>query len=61
VNRRRTLASSNRAHAGLADYLERKLQNPEFRAAYEAEDKRIKLMIETFRLRRDRARSVADA
>lgn len=60
MNRRRTLTLSNRAHADLDDYLKRKLQNPEFRAAYDAEDKRIRLIIETFSLRRERARSVAD-
>ena len=38
VNRRRTPASNNRAHADLGDSLKRKLQNPEFRAAYDAEE-----------------------
>ena len=41
MNRRRTPASSNRAHASLDDHLMRNLQNPEFRPAYEAEGKRI--------------------
>ena len=43
VNRRRTPASNNRAHADIDAGLKRKLQNPEFRAAYNAEDKRIEL------------------
>ena len=46
ANRRRTPASNNRAHADLDDSLKRKLQNPEFRAAYDAEDKRIHLVLE---------------
>jgi hypothetical protein len=41
ANRRRTPASHNRAHAGLDDSLKRKLQHPDFRAAYETEDQRI--------------------
>jgi hypothetical protein len=55
VNCRRSLASNNPAHAGLGDCLKRKLQDRDFRAAYNAEDKRIRLVIETFRLRRHRA------
>jgi hypothetical protein len=43
VNRRRTSASNNQAHADLDESLKRKLQNPEFRAACDAEDKRIEL------------------
>jgi hypothetical protein len=44
ANRRRTPALNNRAHAEIDDYLKRKLQDPEFRAVYEAEDSRIELM-----------------
>ena len=36
ANRRRTPASNNRAHADLDDCLQRKLQNPAFRAAVNA-------------------------
>ena len=51
ANRRRTPASNNRAHADLDDSLKRKLQNPEFRAAYDAEDKRIELVLQIIKLR----------
>jgi hypothetical protein len=61
ANRRRMPASNNRAHADLGDCLKRKLQNRDFRAAYNAEDKQIRLVIETFTLHRHRVRSVADA
>lgn len=46
MNRRRTAALNNRAQAGLAGCLKRKLLNPDFRAAYEAEDKRINLTLQ---------------
>ena len=61
ANRRRTSASNNRAHADIDACLKHKLQNPDFRAAYGAEGKRIRLLLHSFKLRRYRARSVADA
>ena len=60
ANRRRTPASPNRAHAGLDDSLKRKLQNPDFRAAYEAEDKRIELVLQIIKLRQQRGMTQAD-
>ena len=60
VNHRRTPASNNRAHADLEDCLKRKLQNPEFRAAYEAEDKRIELVLQIIKLRQQRGMTQAD-
>jgi ribosome-binding protein aMBF1 (putative translation factor) len=60
VNRRRTPASNNRAHAGLEDSLKRKLQNPDFRAAYEAEDQRIELVLQIIKLRQQRGMTQAD-
>ncbi len=60
ANRRRTSASNNRAHAGLEDRLKRKLQNPDFRAAYEAEDKRIELVLQIIKLRQQRGMTQAD-
>ena len=60
VNHRRTLASSNRAHADLGDSLKRKLQNPEFRAAYDAEDKRIELVLQIIKLRQQRGMTQSD-
>ena len=60
ANRRRTPASNNRAHAGLEDNLKRKLQNPDFRAAYEAEDKRIGLVLQIIKLRQQRGMTQAD-
>ncbi len=59
-NRRRTPASNNRAHAGLDDFLKRKLQNPDFRAAYDAEDKRIELVLQIIKLRQERGMTQAD-
>ena len=53
-NRRHPLASSNPAHADLGDSLKRKLQNPEFHAAYAAEDKRIELVLQIIKLRQQR-------
>jgi hypothetical protein len=50
ANRRRTPALNNRAHAELDGCLKRKLQNPEFRAAYDAEDKRIELALQIARV-----------
>jgi len=38
------------SRAGLDDSLKRKLQNPDFRAAYEAEDKRIELVLQIIKL-----------
>jgi hypothetical protein len=55
ANHRRTPASNNRAHADLAACLKRKLQNPDFRAAYDAEDKRIELVLQIIKLRERRA------
>ena len=43
ANCRRPSASNNRAHADLGACRKRKLKNPEFRAAYDAEHKRIEL------------------
>ena len=60
ASRRRTLPSNNRAHAGLEDSLKRKLQNPHFRAAYEAEDQRIELMLQIVKLRHQRGMTQAD-
>jgi ribosome-binding protein aMBF1 (putative translation factor) len=60
VNRRRTPASNNRAHADLGDSLKRKLQNPEFRAAYDAEDKRIELVLQIIKLRQRRGMTQSD-
>jgi hypothetical protein len=55
ANRCRTSASNNRAHADIADGLKRKLQNPEFRAAFDAEDKRIGLTFQIIKpLKRNR-------
>jgi transcriptional regulator with XRE-family HTH domain len=60
ANRRRTSASNNRAHADLDDSLKRKLQNPEFRAAYDAEDKRIELVLQIIKLRQRRGMTQSD-
>ena len=60
ANRRRTPASNNRAHADLDDSLKRKLQNPEFRAAYDAEDKRIELVLQIIKLRQRRGMTQSD-
>ena len=60
ANHRRARALNNRAHGELDDCLKRKLQNPDFRAAYEAEDKPIKLVRRISRLRRQRGMTQAD-
>jgi ribosome-binding protein aMBF1 (putative translation factor) len=60
ANRRRTSASNNRAHADIDDCLKHKLQNPEFRAAYDAEDKRIELVLQIIKLRQQRGMTQAD-
>jgi ribosome-binding protein aMBF1 (putative translation factor) len=60
ANRRRTSESNNRAHADLDDSLRRKLQNPEFRAAYAAEDKRIELVLQIIKLRQQRGMTQSD-
>jgi ribosome-binding protein aMBF1 (putative translation factor) len=60
ANRRRTPASNNRAHGDLDDSLRRKLQNPEFRAAYDAEDKRIELVLQIIKLRQRRGMTQSD-
>ncbi|HEY9175126.1 MAG TPA: helix-turn-helix transcriptional regulator [Verrucomicrobiae bacterium] len=60
ANRRRTSASNSRAHADMEDYLKRKLQNPDFRAAYDAEDKRIELVLQIIKLRQQRGMTQAD-
>jgi ribosome-binding protein aMBF1 (putative translation factor) len=60
ANRRRMPASNNRAHADLDDSLKRKLQNPEFRAAYDAEDKRIELVLQIIKLRQRRGMTQSD-
>jgi ribosome-binding protein aMBF1 (putative translation factor) len=60
VNRRRTPALNNRAHADLDECLKRKLQSPEFRAAYDAEDTRIALVLQIIKLRQERGMTQAD-
>jgi ribosome-binding protein aMBF1 (putative translation factor) len=60
ANRRRTSTLSNPAHADLEDSLKRKLQNPEFRAAYKAEDQRIELVLQIIKLRQRRGMTQAD-
>lgn len=60
ANHRRTPASNNRAHADIDAHLKRKLQNPEFRAAYDAEDKRIELVLQIIKLRQKRGMTQAD-
>jgi ribosome-binding protein aMBF1 (putative translation factor) len=60
ANTRRTPASNNRAHADIDDCLKRKLQNPEFRAAYDAENKRIELVLQFIKLRQQRGMTQAD-
>ena len=60
VNRCRTPAANNQAHADLDDCLKRKLQNPAFRAAYDAEDKRIELVLQIIKLRQQRGMTQAD-
>jgi transcriptional regulator with XRE-family HTH domain len=44
----------------LEDSLKRKLQNPEFRAAYKAEDQRIELVLQIIKLRQRRGMTQAD-
>jgi transcriptional regulator with XRE-family HTH domain len=44
----------------LDDSLKRKLQNPEFRAAYDAEDKRIELVLQIIKLRQRRGMTQSD-
>jgi len=44
----------------LDDSLKRKLQNPDFRAAYEAEDQRIELVLQIIKLRQQRGMTQAD-
>ncbi len=51
ANRRRTPGSHNRAHADIDPVLKRKLQNREFRAACQAEVKRIQLALQIIKLR----------
>ena len=60
TNRRRTPSSNNRAHADIDDCLKRKLQNPEFRAAFDAEDRRIELVLQIIKLREQRGMTQAD-
>src|SRR5208282_5282059 len=60
ANHRRTPGSNNRAHADIDDCLKRKLQNPEFRAAYDAEDKRIELVLQIIKLRQERGMTQAE-
>ena len=40
--------------------LKRKLNNPEFRAAYDAEDRRIELVLQIIKLRQERGMTQAD-
>jgi ribosome-binding protein aMBF1 (putative translation factor) len=60
ANRRRTPGLNNRAHADIDACLKRKLQNPDFRAAYDAEDKRIELVLQIIKLREQRGMTQAD-
>jgi ribosome-binding protein aMBF1 (putative translation factor) len=60
ASHRRTSASNNRAHADVDTHLKRKLQNPEFRAAYDAEDKRIELVLQIIKLRQKRGMTQSD-
>jgi ribosome-binding protein aMBF1 (putative translation factor) len=60
ANRRRTSASNNRAHADLGACLKRKMQTPEFRAAYDAEDKRIELVLQIIKLRQKSGMTQSD-
>jgi ribosome-binding protein aMBF1 (putative translation factor) len=60
ANRRRTLASNNRAHTDIDGYLKRKLHNQEFHAAYDAENKRIELVLQIIKLRQRRCMTQAD-
>ncbi len=60
VNRRRTSASNNLAHADISGLVKRKLRNSGFRAAYEAEDKRIELALQIIKLREQRGMTQAD-
>jgi hypothetical protein len=60
ANHRRTPGPNNRAFADLDDCLKRKLQNPDFRAAFAAEDKRIALARRITRPERERCISTAD-
>ncbi len=60
ANHRRAPALNNRAHADIDDSLKRKLQNPDFRAAYDAEDKRIELVLQIIKLRQQRGMTQAD-
>jgi hypothetical protein len=55
-----TPALNNRAFAALDGWLKRKLQNPNFRAAFAAEDKRIALARRITRAERERCISTAD-
>ena len=57
---RRTPAWNNPAHAGLDECLKRKLLDPDFRAAYAAEDKRIELALQVMSLRHRRGMTQAD-
>src|ERR1039458_3107138 len=60
ANRRHTAASNNPAHLDIDDFVKRKLQNPEFRAAYDAEDLRIELVLQIIKLRQERGMTQAD-
>ncbi len=60
ANRRRTAGSNNPAHVDLEACLKRKLQNPEFRTAYNAEDQRIKLVLQIIKLRQERGMTQTD-
>jgi ribosome-binding protein aMBF1 (putative translation factor) len=60
ANHRRTSASNSRAHIDIGDYLKRKLQDQVFRAAYDAEDKRIELVLQIIKLRQQRGMTQAD-
>jgi len=60
ANRHRTSSSFNRAHVSVDSRLKRKLQNPEFRAAYEAEYRCIELVLQIIKLRHERGLTQAD-
>jgi ribosome-binding protein aMBF1 (putative translation factor) len=60
ASRRLISASNSRGHLEIDDCLKRKLQDPDFRTAYDAEDKRIELVLQIIRLRQQRGMTQAD-
>jgi hypothetical protein len=57
ASHRRTPASNNRAHGDIDDWLKCKLRSPEFRAAYEAEDERIELVVQIIKRPKKKTRA----